>query len=84
VSKKFIFSAVALIAFSFAGMANEVTTEKFEVEQTSQSLLKKLDCFSYAIGALWAYEQMLGEVTDTHAATILNDAYGACWSSQNP
>jgi hypothetical protein len=30
VSKKFIFSAVALMAFSFAGMANEIEEKKEE------------------------------------------------------
>jgi hypothetical protein len=30
--KKMIFSAVALIAFSFAGMANEIEEKKIEVE----------------------------------------------------
>ena len=31
-SKKFIFSAVALMAFSFAGMANEIEEKKVEVK----------------------------------------------------
>ena len=31
-SKKFIFSAVALMAFSFAGMANEIEEKKEEIE----------------------------------------------------
>ena len=30
--KKMIFSAVALVAFSFAGMANEIEEKKVEVE----------------------------------------------------
>jgi hypothetical protein len=42
--KKFMFSAVALIAFSFAGMANN------QIEENDESVKK--NCLS------WAYEQV--------------------------
>ena len=35
--QKMIFSAVALVAFSFAGMANEVETEK-KIEKVTQNM----------------------------------------------
>lgn len=77
-SKKVLFSAVALVAFSFAGMANnEVKEEK--VENNFQVLKENMDCFDYAIGALWAYEELLGPIDDAHGATIMNDAMADCW-----
>jgi hypothetical protein len=44
--KKFMFSAVALVAFSFAGMANEV---EMDIETIKKSGLSQSsnDCFNY-------------------------------------
>jgi hypothetical protein len=42
--KKFMFSAVALVAFSFAGMANEV---EMDIET-----IKKVDCHKVAMTVL--------------------------------
>ena len=38
--KKMIFSAVALVAFSFAGMANEIEEKKVEVKPETKKELK--------------------------------------------
>lgn len=65
VSKNFMFSAVALVAFSFAGMANnEVKEEKVEV---------KVDpCIEWAIGALGELEAAMGcEFSDVESGAIL-------------
>ena len=40
--KKMIFSAVALVAFSFAGMANEVKEKKGEVKPTETKKVEKI------------------------------------------
>lgn len=42
--KKTLFSAVALVAFSFAGMANEVKEKKGEVKPTETKKFKADDC----------------------------------------
>lgn len=41
--KKFMFSAVALVAFSFAGMANEVKEKKGEVKSTETKKVEKIE-----------------------------------------
>lgn len=41
--KKFMFSAVALVAFSFAGMANNGVVEKIELKKLD--IVKALPCF---------------------------------------
>lgn len=38
--KKVFFSVIALVAFSFAGMANEIEEKKVEVETTKNQRLK--------------------------------------------
>ena len=35
--RKMVFSAVALVAFSFAGMANEIEEKKIEIEKNETS-----------------------------------------------
>ena len=40
--KKFIFSAVALMAFSFAGMANEMEETKFENQLVVNNKIEKV------------------------------------------
>ena len=79
-SKKFIFSAVALMAFSFAGMANEIEETKVEA-QTLEShliekaiLLKEKDCFEAVMIAMDNIESLigpLGESTDTVFSALL-------------
>ena len=73
--KKMIFSAVALVAFSFAGMANEI--EEKRVEDKSQELVVLgMDCFEQSI-----YEYDLAEMmgaTESQATTIMNTWYAIC------
>lgn len=49
--KKFMFSAVALIAFSFAGMANTGGEEKLEMKK----LILEIDCDKVAKDVWWAW-----------------------------
>ena len=66
--KKMIFSAVALVAFSFAGMANEVKEEKVEN-------------FDACMDAAFAFLDTVdpnGNLSDTQAATIVNRKYAEC------
>ncbi|MBD3723356.1 MAG: hypothetical protein IE891_00850 [Flavobacteriaceae bacterium] len=67
--KKFIFSAVALVAFSFAGVANnEVKEEKVQVKET----VKADPCIEWAIGALGELEAAMGcEFSDVESGAIL-------------
>ena len=51
--QKMIFSAIALVAFSFAGMANEIEEKKVEEASTER------DCIAEAKGAI-KYMQGLG------------------------
>jgi hypothetical protein len=47
--KKMIFSAVALVAFSFAGMANEIEEKKVEIKENEANLTIGCDhCYDYA------------------------------------
>ena len=47
--QKMIFSAVALVAFSFAGMANEIEEKKVEIETNQEKLTVGCDhCYDYA------------------------------------
>jgi uncharacterized lipoprotein NlpE involved in copper resistance len=41
--KKMIFSAVALVAFSFAGMANEIEEKKVEIKTIEMETVKTVD-----------------------------------------
>lgn len=80
--KKMIFSAVALVAFSFAGMANEVKEKKGEVKPTETKKVeileevKEKDCFLEAI-----YEYDLAEMmgaNEYQATAIMNMWYAIC------
>lgn len=68
-SKKFIFSAVALMAFSFAGMANSGVKKKKEnqkekkvevVEKAADCRLSKFQAYSSAIAAGFSHEDASG------------------------
>jgi hypothetical protein len=72
VSKKIIFSAVALVAFSFAGMANEIK-EKKEVENA----VVITDCFSEAIDYLNRIDPNY-ELSDIEGARIMNAYIAGC------
>ncbi|SHI86530.1 hypothetical protein [Flavobacterium haoranii] len=67
-----MFSVLALVAFSFAGMANnEVKEEKVEV---------KVDpCIEWAIGALGELEAAMGcEFSDVEAGALILAFYDMC------
>lgn len=69
--KKMIFSAVALVAFSFAGMANEIEETKVEnVETTSTGCHSVyLDTYQAAID---------NGASDSQAANVAWAAYKSC------
>ena len=49
--KKFMFSAVALVAFSFAGMANnsvEKVEKEIKVEEVKEEITLRVDCVELA------------------------------------
>ncbi|WP_445455683.1 hypothetical protein [Flavobacterium sp. HNIBRBA15423] len=70
--KKFMFSAVALVAFSFAGMANN-SVEKTTKEEKEVEAVKATDCYQWASDAsmdeLMAYDHgspSMGELMDIY------------------
>jgi hypothetical protein len=63
-----IFSALALVAFSFTGMANETKEEKVENFDA---------CMDAAFAFLDAVDPN-GNLSDTQAATIVNRKYAEC------
>ena len=70
--KKMIFSAVALVAFSFAGMANEIEEKKVEakVEYTETGCHNVyLDTYQSAID---------NGANETQAGKVAWDAYKSC------
>ena len=70
-SKKFIFSAVALMAFSFAGMANEIEEKK--VEKTT---VKEKDCAAEYLLDFEKLENM--DFTFDEAAFLAFQNYKRC------
>ena len=77
--KKFIFSAVALMAFSFAGMANEIEETKVEVETIEITKVEKIeivkekDCFLIVSTLMDFIESQIG-LMDQHTAIIVSDS----------
>jgi hypothetical protein len=62
--KKFMFSAVALVAFSFAGMANEIEEKKVEVKTIKiEKIENSIEDSSIAVEAgslkCWAFGKWL-------------------------
>ena len=68
--KKFIFSAVALMAFSFAGMANEI-------EETKTLDLKQKDCLEYVVETMSFLDPDL-TMDDSLAAAISYAIFVSC------
>ena len=66
--KKMIFSAVALVAFSFAGMANEIEEKKVEEASTER------DCFLEADMTLRVWDALYGGsgLTEQEEARFMN------------
>lgn len=76
IMKKVFFSAVALVAFSFAGMANEIEEKKVEVKKVEVETLKGDNCST--IRTL-AYNLWISEGYSTQYAVIAsNIAYNNC------
>ena len=69
--QKMIFSAVALVAFSFAGMANEIEEKKVE------TVVITTDCFSSAIDYLNRIDPN-NELSDLEGARIMNAYIAGC------
>ena len=63
--KKMIFSAVALVAFSFAGMANEVEEKKVEVKPETKKedkVIVKANCVEVANALMILHPEAWGNV----------------------
>ena len=83
-SKKFIFSAVALMAFSFAGMANEIEEKKVEVEKIkieAVKLVAKVDdpCVQTSFDAADAVQATMGiELSPLAEGRLILQMYEIC------
>ena len=83
--KKMIFSAVALVAFSFAGMANEIEEKKVEEASTER------DCFLEADMTLRVWDALYGGsgLTEQEEARFMNifialcEGYDVCLDATN-
>jgi hypothetical protein len=69
--KKMIFSAVALVAFSVSGMANEIEEEKVE------TVINTRDCFSEAIDFLNRIDPN-NQLSDREGAKLMNAYIASC------
>jgi len=80
--KKMIFSAVALVAFSFAGMANEV--EELEIVNEIQKSVETEDpCVQFSFDALDSYEALTGtQLSPLAAGKFMLKAYDLCDSTR--
>jgi hypothetical protein len=74
--KKFMFSAVALIAFSFAGMANTGGEEKIDQKELEQEVAIRTNCDALANAVMDLYESFGYSVEDAYQYG--SDAYHAC------
>ena len=80
--KKFMFSAVALVAFSFAGMANEIE-EKKVVEEKTTTVIEKVEEISDtpcadAAGALQDFMMEHMNLTFSQAWRLSEIAFQHC------
>jgi len=70
--KKMVFSAVALVSFTFAGMANNEKIESVEV-------LRNDPCIQYSFDALDALQEVQGcEYSDLEAGILILHFYDLC------
>jgi len=75
--KKMIFSAVALVAFSFAGMANEV-------EEKEEKIVVKTNCSSYAMASTVAESNYYGTtMSSSQFAEAYTFYYNTCVDANN-
>ncbi|TDR24583.1 hypothetical protein [Flavobacterium cheniae] len=88
--KKVFFSAVALVAFSVSGMANEIEEKKVEVETIQFEKVENksinMDCLESA-GYEYDLALLMG-ATETQATLWMNIWYAICsgysWDEINP
>ena len=79
--KKMIFSAVALVAFSFAGMANEVKQEVKTIEITKPKkieVVKKKDCFLIVSALMDFIESQIGPMDQDTAISVNDNLMATC------
>jgi len=75
--KEMIFSAVALVAFSFAGMANEVKEKKGEVKATeTKKVIASVDCDKLANDTMDVYEAAGWSVQEAYEKGL--EVYNVC------
>ena len=81
IMKKMIFSAVALVAFSFAGMANEVKQEVKTIEITKPKkieVVKKKDCFLIVSALMDFIESQIGPMDQDTAISVNDNLMATC------
>jgi hypothetical protein len=76
--KKMIFSAVALLAFSFAGMANEIEEKKVE-----EKIIVKANCDSYAKSCIVAETYQYGPMSQSQFNEAYSFYYNTCVEANN-
>ena len=88
--KKMIFSAVALVAFSFAGMANEIEEKRVEKESIVKEKGVKIivtiedPCVQFSFDALDSYEALTGtQLSPLAAGRFMLKAYDLCDSTRD-
>ena len=86
--KKVIFTAIAMIAFSSASMANSIADEEVVVNNkekkeivVEKEVVVKKDCFAMALFAFDVFESLYGEMNDQQATNFLNYAYNQCMTT---
>ena len=86
--KKVFFTAIAMIAFSSASMANTIADEEVVVNNkekkeivVEKEVVVKKDCFAVAIMCLDIVEVLCGPLSDEEATNLLNVAYNNCMTT---
>jgi len=82
--KKMVFSAVALVAFSFAGMANNEVKEVEVKETKKEETIVKTNCSSYAMASTIAESNYYGyTMTNSEFASAYTFYYNTCVDANN-
>lgn len=86
--KKVFFTAIAMVAFSSASMANTIADEEVVVNNkekkeimVEKEVVVKKDCFAVALFTLDVVESFCGPISDEAATNLLNQAYHNCMTS---
>ena len=76
--KKVFFTAIAMIAFSSASMANTIAEEEVVVnKEEKKEVVAKKDCFAFAL-LIYDIVDPNNTMNDEDASTVLNNAYHYC------